>query len=43
MRQCTNRLVDYNSAMFEDFLELGGGFVALMRAQVSLGADVHGI
>jgi hypothetical protein len=28
--------------MVEDFLEIGGG-QALLRAQVSLGADVHGI
>ena len=29
--------------MVEDFLEFGGGGLALMRAQISLGADVHGI
>ena len=30
MRECTNGFVEYNSAMGEDFLELGGGFFALM-------------
>ena len=27
-------LVDYNSAMAENFPELGGGFTALMRGQI---------
>ena len=31
MRDCTHSRVHHNSAMVEDFLELGGGFGALMR------------
>src|SRR6266849_6969619 len=31
MRECSNGFVEHNTAMVEDFLELGGGFAALMR------------
>jgi hypothetical protein len=43
MRQHTDGFVEHHAAMVEDFLEFGRGFAALMRAQVSLGADIHGI
>ena len=43
MRQRTDGLVHNDTAMVEDFLELGGGFPALARRQVSLAADINGI
>ena len=43
MRECTDGFVEHNSAMVEDFLELGGGFAALMRGQIGFAAHKDGI
>jgi hypothetical protein len=39
--QSSDRFVAHNAAMVEDFLELGGGFAALMSGQVGVSADVE--
>jgi hypothetical protein len=31
MRECADICIQHNPTMVEDFLEFGGGFVALMR------------
>src|SRR6266566_2594206 len=38
MRQCADRFAKNDSAMVENFLELNGGLVALMRGQISSAA-----
>ena len=43
MRECPDGFVEHNSAMVEDFLELGSGFVALMRGQIGFATHVDGI
>jgi hypothetical protein len=43
MRQGACRTIPDQSTMVQDFLEFGGSGWTLLRAQVSLGADVHGI
>jgi hypothetical protein len=43
MGEYSDGLVDYNSAMVEDFLELGGGFAALMRGQIGFASNKNGI
>ena len=43
MCQCADGLANYNSAMVEDFLELAGGFAALMRRQIGFAAHIDGI
>src|SRR5215472_6041253 len=43
MREDTNGVVEHNSTMVKDFLELGGGFSAPMRGQVRFTAQVDGI
>ena len=42
-RQCSDRTVQHNSAMVEDFLELGGGFFAFMDRQIGFAAHIYGI
>src|SRR5271170_3270946 len=42
-RQCTDGFVEHNPAMVEDFLELGGGFFALMRGQIRFAAHENGV
>ena len=43
MRECADGFVQHNPAMVEDFLELGGGFAALMRGQIGFAAHVNGV
>src|SRR5271170_452032 len=43
MRKCTNGLVEHNSAMVQNFLEFGGGFIALMRGQIGFTSHVDGV
>ena len=39
MSECADGFVEHNPAMVENFLELGSGFVALMRG--SIGFATH--
>ena len=41
MRECADRVVHHDSAMVEDFLELGRGFAALMRGQIGFAAHIN--
>ena len=43
MRECADGFVEHNSAMVEDFLELGCGFAALMGGQIGFSADIDRI
>jgi hypothetical protein len=43
MGECSDGFVDYNSAMVENFLELGDDFAALVRGKIGFSAHVDGI
>jgi hypothetical protein len=43
MRESASRTIPQQPAMVEDFLEFGCRELSLLRRQVSLSADVHGI
>jgi len=43
MCECAGKFVSHNSAVVENFLELRGGFAALMRGQIGFASHIHGI
>jgi hypothetical protein len=43
MGECTDGLDVYNGSMVDNFLELDGCFVALMRSQIGFSAHKNGV